>query len=137
MPSPTEGQHGDPGARSLFAAGAVLTGLAVALGAFGAHALGGRLPADLLDTFETGARYHLVQSVGILALALGAEYWCLPALRSAGWVVVLGTVVFSGTLYLLVLTGVRWLGAVTPIGGVLMIAGWAGASLAVFRGGRG
>jgi len=108
-------------------------GLAVALGAFGTHALGGRLPPDLLATFETGTRYHLTQALGVLALALAADRWERPALGTAAWLVVAGTVVFSGSLYLLVLTGVRMLGAVTPVGGVLLIAGWMTAFLVLAR----
>ncbi len=119
--------------RVLFAVGAWLTGLGVAAGAFGAHALGGRLPPDLLATFETGARYHVTQSMGILLLALAGARWHSPALRAAGWLVALGTVVFAGSLYLLVLSGVRSLGAITPIGGVLLIAGWLAAGFVVLR----
>lgn len=130
MPSPTE--PGAAASRTLFAVGAVLAGLAVASGAFGAHALGSRLPAELVATFETGARYHLTQSLGVLALAIAADRWRLPALRTAGWMVVLGTLVFAGSLYLLVFTGQRWLGAVTPVGGVLLITGWVSAGVTVF-----
>lgn len=139
MPSRTEPDGrsgGQAGAQGLFAAGALLVGLAVAAGAFGAHALEARVPGDLLATFETGAHYHLTQSLGVLALALAADRWALPALRTAGWMVVLGTLVFSGSLYVLVLSGARWLGAVTPVGGVLLIAGWLTAAATVIRGGR-
>ena len=134
MPSPTDAATTPTGSRRLAAAGALLAGLAVAVGAFGAHALEARVPPDLLVTFETGARYHLTQSLGVLALALAAERWQRPALGTAGWLVVAGTLVFSGSLYLLVLTGVRTLGAVTPVGGVLLIAGWLTAAVALFRG---
>jgi uncharacterized membrane protein YgdD (TMEM256/DUF423 family) len=132
-PSPTPGQHES---RALFATGAFLAALAVAAGAFGAHALEGRVPADLLATFETGARYHLSQSLGVALLALGGARWHSPALRASGWLVVLGTVIFAGSLYLLVLTGVRGLGAITPFGGVLLIAGWLTAGVAVLGRGR-
>lgn len=115
--------------------GAFLVALAVALGAFGAHALEGRLPPGLLATFETAVRYHLTQALGVLVLALGAQCWERPALGTAGWLVVAGTTVFSGSLYLLVFTGVRTLGAVTPVGGVLLIAGWLAAALVLIRGG--
>lgn len=133
MPSPTESRNVRSGSRRLFAVGALLAGLAVALGAFGTHALEGRLPPDLLATFETGARYHLTQALGVLALALAADRWDRPALGTAGWLVVAGTVVFSGSLYLLVLTGIRTLGAVTPVGGVLLMAGWLAAVVVLVR----
>lgn len=140
MPSPTDAPALEtvrPRSSRLFAVGALLAGLAVAVGAFGAHALASRLPAGLMDTFETGARYHLTQSLGVLALALAAQAWERPALRAAGWLVVAGTVVFAGSLYLLVLTGVRGLGAVTPVGGVLLIAGWTWAGVGLLRGPQG
>jgi len=86
-----------------------------------------------MGTFETGARYHLTQSLGVLALALAAQVWGRPALRTAGWLVVAGTVVFAGSLYLLVFTGIRGLGAVTPLGGVLLIAGWLWAGAGLLR----
>lgn len=105
---------------TLFAVGAVLGALGVAFGAFGAHALETRLTAERLATFETAVRYQLVHALAILAAALlGGERAIL-----AGTLFVAGTAVFSGSLYLLVLTGTRWWGAVTPIGGVGLIAGW-------------
>ena len=110
----------------LFAAlGALLAALAVAAGAFGAHALQQRVPADLLAVFETGARYHVYHSLGLLAVGWLAER--LPssrAVRVAGWLFVSGIVLFSGSLYVLVLTGIRALGAVTPLGGLAFMAGW-------------
>jgi len=134
MQSPTDPAAADTGnARLLFAVGALLTGLAVAAGAFGTHALGGRLPPGLPEVFETGVRYHLTQSLGVMGLALAAERWSIPALRAAGWLVVTGIFVFSGSLYLLVLAGTRFLGAVTPVGGVLLITGWVVAAVLVAR----
>ena len=122
------------GAASLFGTAALLAGLAVAAGAFGAHALATRLPQDLLATFDTASRYHLTQSLGALGLALGAGIFSIPGLIRAGWLVVAGLAVFSGSLYILVFTGERWLGAVTPLGGLLLLAGWGWAALSVFRG---
>ena len=114
---------------TLFAVGAVLGGLAVALGAFGAHALEARVTAERLATFETAARYQLIHAVAILATALlGGERGLL-----AGTLLVAGVVVFSGSLYLLVLTGARWLGAVAPLGGLALIAGWGLLALAGLR----
>jgi uncharacterized membrane protein YgdD (TMEM256/DUF423 family) len=126
-----------PGVRSLFAAAALLCGLAVAAGAFGAHALATRLAPDLLETFETAARYHLTQSLGVLAMALAASVFRAPALVRSGWLLVAGLGVFSGSLYVLVFTGQRWLGAVTPLGGLLLIGGWISAALVLLLGRQG
>ncbi|MBI4271283.1 MAG: DUF423 domain-containing protein [Candidatus Rokubacteria bacterium] len=110
--------------RPFFVLGAVSAALAVALGAFGAHGLRGRVPPELLQTFETGARYHMYHALGLLAAAWAAARWPGGATTAAGWLFVAGTVLFAGSLYLLVLTGQRWLGAVTPLGGAAFIAGW-------------
>ena len=110
--------------RTFFALGSLLAGIAVAAGAFGAHALRARLsPADLA-TFETGARYQMYHALALLAVAWAVQQWPGPLPRAAGWLFVAGIVVFSGSLYTLVLTGHRWLGAVTPLGGVAFIVGW-------------
>ena len=114
----------------LVALGAVSGFLAVALGAFGAHALRERVTPDLLAVFETGARYHLVHAV--LIVALGFAEARLPAVRVSALLFLAGTFVFSGSLYLLALTGVRAWGAVTPIGGLLLLAGWAWLAWAAF-----
>ena len=105
-----------------FAAGALLAGVGVGLGAFGAHGLRSRVSSEMVAVWETGVRYHLVHALGLLAVAWAAERW--PAAGGAGWLFVAGTVVFSGSLYALVLTGQRWLGAITPLGGVAFMAGW-------------
>lgn len=100
--------------------------LAVTFGAFGAHALKGRLDDYALGVFETAVQYHFNHSLALLAvgiLALSQPETAL--LKSSGWLFLLGIFVFSGSLYLLSITGVRWLGAVTPIGGLAFIAGWA------------
>lgn len=114
--------------------GALLALLAVALGAFGAHALSSRLTLQDLATFETAARYQMYHALGLLAVAWVRERWPGPLAAVAGWLLVLGVVVFSGSLYVLVLTGHRWLGALTPVGGVCMMLGWACLALAVVRG---
>lgn len=97
-------------------AGAILAAIGVALGAFGAHALADRLTPDLLAIFETGVRYQMYAALAMLALGAVGQ-------RRAPLLLLGGAVVFSGSLYLLALSGVRWLGAITPIGGVLMIIG--------------
>jgi uncharacterized membrane protein YgdD (TMEM256/DUF423 family) len=111
--------------RFLFAAGSVAALLGVALGAFGAHALRDRLTPDLLTVFETGVRYHFYHALGLLAAAYAAARWPDGAAGLAGWLFIAGIVLFSGSLYLLALTGTRWLGAITPLGGLAFIAGWA------------
>ncbi|HEY0085047.1 MAG TPA: DUF423 domain-containing protein [Allosphingosinicella sp.] len=88
------------------------------LGAFAAHALKTRFGPVELGWWETGVRYQMWSAVGLVALA------AVPGMRRAGVLVFAGTCVFSGSLYLMALTGVRWLGAVTPVGGLVMIAGW-------------
>lgn len=108
--------------------------LAVAAGAFGAHALRARLPADLLAAFETGARYQLYHALGLLAVALLLGRWPHSLLRAAGWLFLAGTVAFSGSLYLLSLTGARWWGAVTPLGGVLLLLGWLALAAGIYQG---
>lgn len=99
--------------------------LAVAAGAFGAHALRMRLAPEQLAVFETGARYQMYHALALLAVAWANSARPAPAVTAAGWLFTVGIVVFSGSLYLLTLTGVRWLGAITPIGGVAFLAGWA------------
>ena len=119
--------------RTFFGLGAVSAFVSVAAGAFGAHALRARLAPEYLAVFETAARYQMYHALGLLAVAWAATRWpgSLPAW--AGWLFVIGTILFSGTLYALALTGVRWLGAITPLGGVAFLAGWACLILAVPR----
>jgi uncharacterized membrane protein YgdD (TMEM256/DUF423 family) len=119
--------------RLFLALGAASAFLAVAAGAFGAHALRARLPPDLLAVFETGARYQMYHALGLVAVAWAATRWPGTATAAAGWLFVAGTVLFSGSLYALTLTGVRALGAVTPLGGVAFLAGWAALAYAALR----
>ena len=99
--------------------------LGVALGAFGAHGLRARLSPEMLAVFETGVRYHLVHAVALLALAGLMNRLSGWLVTTAGWLFVAGIVLFSGSLYLLALTGVTILGAITPLGGLAFLAGWA------------
>lgn len=118
------------------ATGAVLAGLGVAAGAFGTHALGSRLSPDLLEVFETATRYHLLHAVALTVVGLAARRDVAGRLwNAAGWLFTAGIVVFGGSLYLLALTGARWLGAVTPIGGACFLAGWAVVAVAAARSG--
>ncbi|MFY2557500.1 DUF423 domain-containing protein [Corallococcus terminator] len=113
--------------------GAVNALLSVAAGAFGAHALKARLPPDLLVIFETGARYHMYHALGLLAVGLLALLRPSSLLNGAGWAMLVGIVLFSGSLYALALSGVRVLGAVTPLGGLGFLAGWALFAIAAWR----
>ena len=110
--------------RVFFAMGAISGGLAVALGAFAAHGLRSRISGEALATFETGARYHMYHALALLAVAWAVGRWPSAWTSAAGWLFVAGTVLFSGSLYLLAVTGVRALGAVTPLGGLAFILGW-------------
>ena len=118
------------GGMILVALGALSAFLAVALGAFGAHALRDRLAPDLLAVFETGARYHLVHAVAIVVVGFAEAR--LPAVRVSGILFLVGTLLFSGSLYALALTGVRAWGAVTPLGGLAFLVGWAWLAWAAF-----
>jgi len=110
--------------RKVFAAGAMVAGLGVGLGAFGAHGLKPVVSPEMLAVFETGVRYQMYHGLGLLALAWAIGRWPERRLAMAAWLLLAGTLVFSGSLYILVLTGLRWFGAITPIGGVALIAGW-------------
>lgn len=103
--------------------GAVLLGVGVALGAFGAHGLKGMVSAELLQVFETGVRYQVYHGLALLALGMYPQQR-----RAPGWLLA-GAAIFSLSLYLMTFTGLRWLGAVTPLGGVLMLVGWVLAAL--------
>ncbi|MCY7305129.1 MAG: DUF423 domain-containing protein [Rhodoferax sp.] len=111
--------------RIFFSLGSLSAGLAVALGAFGAHALKGRLTPELLAVFETGVRYQMAHALALLAVAWACTRWPGRAVRASGWLFVGGTLLFSGSLYLLSLTGIRWLGAITPLGGLAWLVAWA------------
>lgn len=120
--------------RQFVALGAFSGVLAVLLGAFGAHALRARLGPDMLAIWQTASQYHFYHALalvltGLAAVSLGSS----GLLRASGWAFLLGTLVFSGSLYLLAFTGVRWLGAITPIGGVTLILGWALLAAAALR----
>lgn len=108
----------------LGATAAILGFVGVLLGAFGAHALEGVVSPERLLTFETGVRYQLVHAVSLLGLAALARSSPTRALALAGNLFTVGTVVFSGSLYLLVLLDQAWMGAITPLGGVAFLVGW-------------
>jgi uncharacterized membrane protein YgdD (TMEM256/DUF423 family) len=98
--------------------------LGVALGAFAAHALRARLAPEMFAAFETGVRYQMYHAFAMFAAAWAFARWQRPVFAVGAWLFAAGIVVFSGSLYVLALTGVRWLGAVTPLGGLAFLAGW-------------
>lgn len=112
------------GARRFLVVACLLGFAAVALGAFGAHALKARIGPASLAVFETGVRYQMYHALALLAVALRMEQRPARALATSGWLFVAGVVLFSGSLYLLSTAGWRWLGPVTPLGGVCFLAGW-------------
>jgi uncharacterized membrane protein YgdD (TMEM256/DUF423 family) len=121
-------------ARIWLTLGAIYGLLSVSLGAFGAHGLRGRVAEPMLVTWATGADYLGMHALALLACGLIALH--LPRSRligAAGWCFVIGTILFSGSLFALVLTGVRGLGVITPFGGTLLIAGWALLALSAWR----
>lgn len=108
---------------------------AVALGAFGAHGLKTRVPVESLATWNTAVLYHLVHGLGLILL--GVLYQCHPSynqLSTAGWLLVSGIVLFCGSLYVLVLSGVKPLGIITPLGGVAFLLGWLLLAASIYRG---
>jgi uncharacterized membrane protein YgdD (TMEM256/DUF423 family) len=113
--------------------GALLAAVAVAAGAFGAHALATRLTPERLATWETAARYHMYHALALVLLAAIGLRWPAPLLQLAGWLFISGILIFSGTVYALALGAPRWLGAVTPIGGLALIAGWLVLAAAALR----
>ena len=119
--------------RLFFGLGAGSALVAVGAGAFGAHGLRARLSPELLAVFETAARYQMYHALALLAVAWAGTRFPGALTQWAGWLFLAGTVLFSGSLYLLALTGIRWLGAITPLGGVASLAGWLCLLLAAAR----
>jgi uncharacterized membrane protein YgdD (TMEM256/DUF423 family) len=115
---------------------AALSGcLAVAFGAFGAHALKDRLSGDMLQVFQTGVSYQMYHALALLAVGVLLARFSSQGstlLSAAGWLFVAGSVLFSGSLYLLSLTGTTWLGAITPLGGVAFLLGWLALAVGVW-----
>jgi uncharacterized membrane protein YgdD (TMEM256/DUF423 family) len=110
--------------RFFFLCGSISGFLAVVLGAFAAHALKDRLAPDMASTFEVGVRYQMYHAFALLAVGWAATRWPTTSILTAGWLFLVGTIIFSGSLYGLSLTGSRWLGAVTPVGGLAFLLGW-------------
>ncbi|MGQ0501222.1 MAG: DUF423 domain-containing protein [Panacagrimonas sp.] len=120
-------------AQASLSVGSVLGFLAVLLGAFGAHALKVRLSVEMLAIWKTANEYHFYHALALLLVGVIARQERLPGLDAAALCLVGGVLVFCGSLYLLALTQTRWLGAITPIGGLLFLAGWATLAWAVWR----
>jgi len=115
--------------------GSIAMALAVSLGAFGAHGLKSRLSQEMISIFETGVEYHFYHALGLLLVGIAAHFlsetnW----LQWAGWLMIAGILIFSGSLYVLSISGLRWLGAITPIGGVCFIVAWLLFAVAVWKG---
>src|ERR1041384_7528803 len=110
--------------RLFFIIGSLSAFVAVALGAYAAHGLKARLSPEMLATFETGARYQMYHALALLAVGWACTRWPGAAVNASGWLFVAGTLLFSGSLYALALTGTRALGAITPFGGLAFLAGW-------------
>jgi uncharacterized membrane protein YgdD (TMEM256/DUF423 family) len=110
--------------------------MGVALGAFAAHGLKSRLEPDLLAAFETAVRYQMYHVFALCAAGWGWARWPGRWFALAGWAFIAGIVIFSGSLYLLAVTGQRWLGAVTPLGGVAFLAGWLSLAWGSLRASR-
>jgi len=119
--------------RLFFLIGSLFGLVGVLLGAFGAHALKDSLDAHQLMTFETGVRYQMYHALALLAVAWACVKWPGTLTTASGWLFVAGVVIFSGSLYILSLTGIRWLGAITPLGGLAFLAGWICLALAALR----
>jgi uncharacterized membrane protein YgdD (TMEM256/DUF423 family) len=121
-------------AKLFLVVGSIAALLAVAFGAFGAHALKTRIAPELMPVYRTGVEYHFYHALGLMLVGLAAVHLPESAyLRSAGWAMLAGIVLFSGSLYLLALTGLAWLGAITPFGGTAFIAAWALFAAAVVK----
>lgn len=119
--------------RTLLLIGAVAGFIGVGFGAFGAHGLRGRLTPEMLAVFETGVRYQMYHALAIVAVAVATGFTVERLIRLAGWFFTGGIVLFSGSLYALALTGVTTLGAITPVGGLAFLAGWACLIAAALR----
>jgi uncharacterized membrane protein YgdD (TMEM256/DUF423 family) len=120
--------------RTFMLAGALAGFVAVAFGAFGAHGLRGRLSPDMLAVFETGVRYQMYHALALMltaAVMMSGRVDGSRAIVAAGWLFVAGIVLFSGSLYLLAVTGITVLGAITPIGGLAFLLGWAALAIAM------
>ncbi|MFQ6676690.1 MAG: DUF423 domain-containing protein [Fidelibacterota bacterium] len=121
--------------KSIIIIGALLAGLAVILGAFGAHALKARVSPEDLAIFETAVKYHMYHALGLILVGLLGFHYSPETIQLPAWMIMGGILIFSGSLYVLVLSGVRWLGAITPIGGISLIVSWLLLAFNIYRSG--
>ena len=119
--------------RTFLIFGGLLGSLAVAAGAFGSHILKENLSVELFAIFEVAARYHMYHALALLGTAWASTQWPGPWTTAAGYCFLIGSTLFSGSLYLLSLSDTRWLGAITPLGGVILIAGWLCLAIAAWK----
>jgi uncharacterized membrane protein YgdD (TMEM256/DUF423 family) len=119
--------------RNILAAGAVFMAMAVLLGAFGAHALKNTLAPEMLAVYKTGVEYQIYHALGLLLIGLIGFHLDSKWLKRSGLLLTLGILLFSGSLYVLALTGMKIIGAITPIGGVSFVAGWICLAIAVWK----
>jgi len=110
--------------RTFIALGALLAFLSVGLGAFGAHAVKQSIPTDMLKIYQTAVEYQFFHALGIILTGLIYQFQPNRLIKSAGWLMFAGIIIFSGSLYILSLSGIRWLGAITPLGGTAFLLAW-------------
>jgi uncharacterized membrane protein YgdD (TMEM256/DUF423 family) len=110
--------------RLFFVLGALSAFIGVAAGAFGAHGLKSRMSAEMLSVFEVGVRYQMYHAFALIAVAWAQTKWPSSLVTIGGWLFVIGTILFSGSLYLLSVSGLVWFGAITPLGGLAFLVGW-------------
>jgi uncharacterized membrane protein YgdD (TMEM256/DUF423 family) len=119
--------------RLFFVFGSLSALVGVGAGAFGAHGLKGRLDPEMLSIFEVGVRYQMYHAFALIAAAWSQAKWPSKLVRIGGWMFVVGTVIFSGSLYMLSMTDEKWLGVITPFGGLAFMAGWACIAWAAWK----
>jgi uncharacterized membrane protein YgdD (TMEM256/DUF423 family) len=119
--------------KSIIITGALLAGLAVMLGAFGAHALKARVSTEDLTIFETAVKYHMYHALGLILIGFLGFHYPSKTIQLPAWIMMSGILIFSGSLYVLVLSGIRWLGVITPIGGIAFIISWLLLSYNLFK----
>ncbi|MBN1958378.1 MAG: DUF423 domain-containing protein [Desulfuromonadales bacterium] len=119
--------------RIFLTVGALSAFIGVAAGAFGAHGLKHRISADMLAVFETGVRYQMYHALALMAVAWACSHWPSALVTASGWSFLLGTLLFSGSLYLMTLSGIKSFGAITPVGGLAFLLGWLFLVLGIWR----
>jgi uncharacterized membrane protein YgdD (TMEM256/DUF423 family) len=120
-------------AKTILMTASILLALAVALGAFGAHGLKSQLSTDMMQTYKTGVEYHFYHALGLLLIGILSFSMPSGLLNWSAILLFAGIIIFSGSLYVLAITGIKWLGAVTPLGGLSFIAGWILLFLAIWK----